>query len=136
MDRAGAAQSSYHEVTGIGWETVMKLKTSQHGVVTVIALQGNLMGGPDASSINSKLHELIDGGKRHVVIDLKGVDFVNSSGLSMLIGGVSTMKGAGGSLRFANASEKIAGLITITKLDQLFQLYPSVDAAVASVKKS
>ena len=114
----------------------MKLKTSQHGGVTIIALQGNLMGGPDASSINSKLHELVEAGKKHVVIDLKAVEFVNSSGLSLLIGGVSTMKTAGGSLIFANASEKIAGLITITKLDQLFKLYPSVDVAVASIKKS
>ena len=76
----------------------MKLKTSQHGGVTVISLQGNLMGGPDASSIISKLHELIDAGKHHVVIDLKAVEFVNSSGLSLLIGGVSTMKAAGGAL--------------------------------------
>jgi anti-sigma B factor antagonist len=114
----------------------MKLKTSQHGGITVIALQGNLMGGPDASSINSKLHELVDAGKRHVVIDLQGVEFVNSSGLSILIGGVSTMKNAGGSLTFANASDKIAGLITITKLDQLFRLFRSVDAAVTAAKKS
>ncbi len=113
----------------------MKLKTSQHGGVTVISLQGNLMGGPDASLINSKLHELVDAGKHHVILDLKAVEFVNSSGLSLLIGGVSTMKAAGGSLLFANASEKIAGLITITKLDQLFTLFPSIDAAAASVKK-
>jgi anti-sigma B factor antagonist len=113
----------------------MKLKTSQHGGVTVISLQGNLMGGPDASLINGKLHELVEAGKQHVVLDLKGMDFVNSSGLSILIGGVSTMKSAGGSLTFANASEKIAGLITITKLDQLFRLFPSIDAAVASIKK-
>jgi anti-sigma B factor antagonist len=94
------------------------------------------MGGPDASTLNGKLHELIDAGKTNVVIDLRGVEFMNSSGLGLLIGGISTMKNAGGSLRFANASEKIAGIITITKLGSLFDMYDSVDAAVAAIKHS
>jgi anti-sigma B factor antagonist len=114
----------------------MKFKTTQQTGVTVIALQGNLMGGPDATVLNGKLHELIEARKTNVVIDLKGVEFMNSSGLGLLIGGVSTMRNAGGSLRFANASEKISGLITITKLGALFDMYPSVDAAVAAIKRS
>ena len=114
----------------------MKFKTTHQGGVTVIALEGNLMGGPDATMLNGKLHELIDAGRKHAVIDLKGVEFMNSSGLGLLIGGVSTMKNAGGSLRFANASEKIAGLISITKLGSLFAMYPSVDEAVAAIKQS
>lgn len=113
----------------------MKFKTTQSGGVTIITLQGNLMGGPDASSLNSKLHDLVEAGKKLVVIDLKGVQFMNSSGLGLLIGGVSTMKNAGGSLKLANASGKITALIKITKLSSLFESYPSVEAAVESVKK-
>lgn len=113
----------------------MKFKTTQSGSVTVIELQGNLMGGPDASTLNNKLHELVEAGKKHVVIDLHGVQFMNSSGLGLLIGGASTMKNAGGSLKLANASEKITALIKITKLSALFESYPSVEAAVESVQK-
>jgi anti-sigma B factor antagonist len=113
----------------------MKFKTTQSGPATVIELQGNLMGGPDASTLNNKLHELVEAGKKHVVIDLGKVQFMNSSGLGLLIGGASTMKNAGGSLKLANASEKITALIKITKLSGLFESYPSVEAAVESVKK-
>jgi anti-sigma B factor antagonist len=113
----------------------MDFKATQQGGVTIITLGGNLMGGPDASTINGKLHELIGAGKKFVVIDLKKVEFMNSSGLGLLIGGVSTMKNAGGALKFANASEKIAGLITLAKLGPLFDLYPSVESAVASMKR-
>ncbi len=113
----------------------MKSKTTQHGGVTVIALEGNLMGGPDASSLNGMLHDLIAGGKKHVVIDLKKVEFVNSSGLGLLIGAITTMKNAGGVLKFANVSVKIASLITISKLGGLFQLSPSVEEAVADMKQ-
>ena len=113
----------------------MELKTSQRGTVTVITLKGNLMGGPDASLLNTRLHELVDSGKTQVVIDLADVQFMNSSGLGLLIGGVSALKNAGGALKIANASEKIASLLTITKLGSVIQTYPSVDIAVESFQK-
>lgn len=113
----------------------MKLTTSTLKDVTVIHLQGNLMGGPDATLLNTKFHELVEAGKKQIVIDLHGVEFMNSSGLGLLIGGVSALKNAGGSLKLANASQKIIALIKITRLSALFESYPSVEAAVESVKK-
>ncbi len=113
----------------------MTFKTTQRGPVTVIELEGNLMGGPDATSLNAKLHELVEGGKKQIVIDLGQVQFMNSSGLGLLIGGVSALKNAGGALKLANASEKIATLITITKLGPVLQTFPSVDAAIRSFGK-
>ncbi|MDL1893402.1 STAS domain-containing protein [Sphingobacteriales bacterium CHB3] len=113
----------------------MKFKTSQQGGTTVIAIEGNLMGGPDASTLNDKLVELIDAKKKHVVIDLGGVNVINSSGLGMLIKGASTMKGAGGGLAIANASDKILDLIRITKLTGVLQTYNTVADAAASFKK-
>ncbi len=113
----------------------MNFRTMQRGAVTVIELDGNLMGGPDATSLNTKLHELVESGRNQIVIDLARVQFMNSSGLGLLIGGVSALKSAGGALKIANASEKIATLITITKLGSVFQSYPSVEAAVESFGK-
>jgi anti-sigma B factor antagonist len=110
----------------------MNFTTSDHGTVTVVALHGNLMGGPDAAALNSTLHELVDAGKKHVVLDFRGVQFMNSSGLGLLIGGASTLKSAGGALKIAGASEKILSLIKIVKLGSVFQSYPTVDDAVAS----
>ena len=113
----------------------MKFKSSHHGPITVITIEGNLMGGPDASTLHTKLHELIDKGRKQVVIDMQSVKFINSTGLGLLIGGVTTMKNAGGRLTFANTSEKIWSLITISKLTTVFERYNSVDAAIASFKK-
>jgi len=113
----------------------MKLKVAQRGSVTVIELEGSLLGGPDASDLNSKLHELIDAGKNHVVIDLGKVQFINSSGLGLLIGGLSTVKNAGGELKIANAPQKIIELFKVTKLTSLIDSYSSVPAAVDSFKK-
>jgi anti-sigma B factor antagonist len=113
----------------------MKFRTAQRGTATVIYLQGSLMGGPDASSLNTKLHELVEGGKKNIVIDLDDVKFINSSGLGLLIGGVTALKNAGGSLKLANASQKILALIKITKLSSVFEIYESVQKAADSFSK-
>ncbi len=110
----------------------MNFTTTERGAVTVIALQGNLMGGPDATVLNGTIHELVEKGRTQVVLDLREVQFMNSSGLGILIGGASTLKNAGGGLAIAGASEKILALITITRLGKVLATYPTVDAAAAS----
>lgn len=113
----------------------MKSKSKQVDGVTIFELKGNVMGGPDASTLNDQLHKLIESGKKKVVIDLKEVNFMNSSGLGMLIGGLTTMKNAGGDLKIANASEKIESLLMITKLITVFEHFDTVKKAVESFKK-
>ena len=113
----------------------MKFTSSQRSSLTVIAVQGNLMGGPDATTLNSQLHTLVDAGARQVVLDLSQVEFINSSGLSLLIGGATIMKNAGGALKLAGASQKITTLLKITKLGGVFESYPSVEAAAKSFGK-
>ncbi len=113
----------------------MKSKSKDVDGITVIELKGNVMGGPDATTLNEQLHKLIEAGKNKVIIDLKGVKFMNSSGLGMLIGGLTTMKNAGGELKIANASEKIESLLIITKLITVFEHHDSVKKAVGSFKR-
>jgi anti-sigma B factor antagonist len=104
--------------------------TEREGAV-IIGLDGAILGGPEANSLNTELHRLIDKGSRLVIIDLGKVTLMNSSGLGLLIGGLTTMRHAGGELRLAAANENIRNLITITKLHTIFQIYPTVDDAIA-----
>ncbi len=110
----------------------MKIKTTEKYEAVVLELKGNVMGGDDTKEFNETLHKLIDDGKTRVVLDLGGVKFMNSSGLGMLIGGLTTMKKAEGYLKLANVTEKIESLLIITKLIKIFESYDSVDEAVKS----
>lgn len=112
----------------------MRLKTKDIKGVTLIELKGNVMGGPDASSLNEELHKLIDGGKKNIVVDLGDVKFMNSSGLGMLIGALTTVRNAGGQLKLARASEKIESLLIVTKLITVFEHHEKVDEAIGSFK--
>ncbi|MCA0445352.1 MAG: STAS domain-containing protein [Bacteroidetes bacterium] len=107
-------------------------KETQNGAVTIIHLNGDVLGGPDAAQLNDRLHQLVSSGNLKVVLDLAGVSFMNSSGLGMLIGGLTTMKNAGGSLKLANPAERIQSLLVITKLSTLFSTYKSVEEAIES----
>ena len=112
----------------------MKLKTKEVKGITVIALDGNVIGGPDASALNDFLHTLITEDKKLVVIDLKAVSFINSSGLGMLIGGLTTLRHSGGELKLAGASKKVEHLLEVTKLLKVFDLHKNVNDAIASFK--
>lgn len=114
----------------------MSFDISEHYNCVVIEFKGNVMGGPDAVSLNEKLHELIEQGKTSVVVNLGKVKFMNSSGLGMMIGGLTTMRKAGGDLRISNASDKIESLLIVTKLITVFKHYKSLDEAIESYSDS
>ncbi|MDX1591432.1 MAG: STAS domain-containing protein [Balneolaceae bacterium] len=113
----------------------MSFNVSERYNCVIIEFKGNVMGGPDAVSLNEKLHELIENDKKQVVVDLGKVKFMNSSGLGMLIGGLTTMRKAGGDLRIANAADKIESLLMVTKLITVFKHYKSLDEAIASFEE-
>ncbi len=100
--------------------------------VVVITLKGNVMGGPDGQQLHDTLHQLNEEGKKNVVVDLGKVKFMNSSGLGMLISGLTTMRNAGGDLRLAAVADRIESLLIVTKLITVFKEYDTVDEAVES----
>ncbi len=110
----------------------MKIKTSEQYGAVVIELKGNVMGGDDTKDFNGILHKYIDEGKKNIVVDLADVKFMNSSGLGMLIGGLTTIKKADGNLKLARVTDKIESLLIITKLITIFEFFETVEDAVKS----
>jgi len=112
----------------------MKLSSKEVDGIIVIELEGNVLGGPDATALNDTLHQLIDKRKKKILLDISQVRTMNSSGLSMLINALTTVRNAGGDLKIAAASKKIESLLVITKLTTVFELYPTVKQAINSFK--
>lgn len=110
----------------------MDIQQREHDDIVILQLSGKIIGGPDATSFNDKLHQLIDNGKTKVIADLSQVNWMNSSGLGILISALSTIRNAGGELKIAETPEKIKNLLTITKLVNVFPMYDHVDDAIAS----
>ncbi len=111
----------------------MTFGEKQIGSVTVIELNGDVLGGPDANELHGKLRSLLNEGKKNIVIDLVKVEYMNSSGLGMMASALSTVKNAGGTLVLANPTERIKSLLSITKLNQLFKTFDNTDQAIAAL---
>ncbi len=112
----------------------MKMTDREQDGVVILEPKGKIMGGPDASLLHDKLHEIIERGRRNVVIDLAKVDWMNSTGLGILISSYTTLRNNQGELKLANVTDKIQSLLTITKLVSVFDAYDSVDDAVGAFK--
>jgi len=110
----------------------MKIEQQVQGGVTVLTLSDNLIGASDAAMLNDKIHELVDGGTKRVVINLAKVQWLNSSGVGTLISAMTTLHNAGGHMKLAAVPEKIISILTITKLTTVLEIWPTVQAAIES----
>ncbi|MAT38969.1 MAG: anti-anti-sigma factor [Ectothiorhodospiraceae bacterium] len=111
----------------------MKIQTKEQNGIVIISLEGAMLGSGEALPLNEALHSMLDSGLNRAVIDLSGVTFINSSGLGMLIKGMTTLRDAGGDLKISGANEKVLNVFQITKLDSVLDQYPNVDDALSAL---
>lgn len=114
----------------------MRYSISERYKTTVITFKGKVMGGPDASDYMDDIKSLIEQGKTNVVADLSKVNFMNSSGLGILITSLTSLRNAGGDLKICGASDRIESLLIVTKLITVFKHYKTLDEAVAAYQEA
>jgi anti-sigma B factor antagonist len=85
-----------------------------------------------APRLRERLVELVDGGARNVVVDLGRVDFLDSTGLGVLVGALKRLRAANGTFGLVCSKEPLLKIFRITALDQVFPIYPSVEAATST----
>ncbi len=112
----------------------MKVKEFVKDGINVLEPRGKMMGGSDTGEIDEKLYTLMGKGIKDVVIDLGQTDWINSSGLSILIHHWKKYNDGGGHLRLANLTQKIEKILVISKLTSVFETYETLDEAIASFK--
>ena len=85
-----------------------------------------------APRFRQRLLALISGGAQNVVIDLSGVDYIDSTGLGVLMGGAKRVRSTGGDIRLVTTGSRLADLIELTRLDRVLDVFDSVSAATES----
>ena len=84
------------------------------------------------TTLRDRISGLLDSGVRDLIVDLGRVDFIDSTGLGVLVGALNRARELGGSLQLVCAQERVLKLLRITGLDQVFTVQPSVDRALAA----
>lgn len=107
------------------------LETHRHDDLTVIAVKGEV-DLYTAPSLKDRIADLVSGGKSRLAVELSGVEFMDSTGLGVLIGGLKRCKEAGGSLALIAPREPVVKVLAITGLDKVFRIHESVEQAGSS----
>lgn len=114
----------------------MKIRQKELYGAVVLELNGKLTGGPEAETFRNIFRTLMDEEKKKIIVNLKKVDWINSTGLGILISGYTSVRKAGGDLVLCNVGDRIDSILYVTKLNLLFQSFESEEAAAEHLKKS
>ncbi len=89
-----------------------------------------------APRLRERLLELVAEGTRYIVVNMERVEFLDSTGLGVLVGGLKRIRAQGGSLVLVCSQERILKIFRITGLERVFQIFSSVDEAVVGLADS
>jgi anti-anti-sigma factor len=97
--------------------------------VTALTIQGSIHCGPECARLEQEVDALIAAHETRVIFDLAGVTHADSAAIGALVRCLSKLKRAGGALRIAAAQTMINYSLKLTKVDQLIEMFPTVDQA-------
>jgi anti-anti-sigma factor len=99
----------------------------------VLAVDGDLVGGPHAEDFYQLIHRLIQQGKLAVLVDLAQAKRANSSGLGILIRGYVSLRNAGGSMRVFNLTKNVDHMFKLTRFNTILDVCESEEVARAGI---
>jgi anti-sigma B factor antagonist len=110
----------------------LKLETRDENGRTIVKVGGEI-DVYTAPKLREQLVELVGAGKYHLIVDMEDVDFLDSTGLGVLVGGLKRVRAHEGSLRLVCTQERILKIFRITGLTKVFPISDTVEQAVSAV---
>jgi anti-sigma B factor antagonist len=110
----------------------LSLSTRTQGDRTVLSVGGEI-DVYTAPQLRQRLIELVEEGSQHIIVDMEQVEFLDSTGLGVLVGGLKRVRALDGSLRLVCSQERILKIFRITGLEKVFGIHGTVDEALTAV---
>ncbi len=110
----------------------MNINLRTQGEITIMDLEGNLVLGPPVSTFRDQLQDLMEAGKKKIIINLKSVSFVDSSGIGAMVGAHTSMESAGGQCKFSGAQPRVLQALKMTHMEEIFDLHEKEAQALES----
>ena len=107
----------------------MPISQSKEGDLAVLAVEGRLDQN-ETGNLEKAVMTLLDAGEKKLLFDFSELNYINSSGLRILVMAFQRLKPAGGALGVCNLKDYILEVFEISGYDKLFSLYPSREKAV------
>lgn len=102
----------------------------------IVHMAGRLMDKQAAAALIDQFDSLLKNNNNKVIFDLNKLEYMNSSGLNIMVNFLTKSRNHGGDIAIAAVTDKISQLLVITKLNTLFKIHPDVNSAVESFSKN
>jgi anti-sigma B factor antagonist len=99
--------------------------------VAVVTISGRLALGGETEKLEVAVNKLIAQNNKKLVLDITTLDYVDSSGVGMLVACLTNVKKAGGEMKVAGANPRIRRIFSMTGVESLMPLFDTVAAATA-----
>jgi anti-sigma B factor antagonist len=103
--------------------------------VSVVTPYGRIVFGEQSNAVRETVKSLINEGKKQIVLDMKNIDYIDSSGLGALVAAHLSANTHGAAMRLCNLGRRFSKVLQLTQLITMFNVYSTEAAAVASFSK-
>lgn len=110
----------------------MNIKREEQGTVVVMQIKEERLDAHNADELKQELGSLFEAGKTGVVVDLKEVRFIDSSGLGALVSGFKNASARQADLKLSGLQSQVKSMFELTRLHRVFDIYTTIDEALAS----
>jgi anti-anti-sigma factor len=108
----------------------VRLTVRQVDRVTVIDAAGRITLGEGSASLRDKISELLRAGKTKILLNLREISYIDSSGICELVAGLTSVTNRGGQLKLLHLTKTVESLLQITKLYGVFEVFDSEETAI------
>ncbi|MCI0656489.1 MAG: STAS domain-containing protein [Acidobacteria bacterium] len=110
----------------------MKTKVRQVGKVAVVDLSGKITIGEGDVVLRDEVNKLLESDNKSILLNLNGVTYMDSAGIGELVACYKRAAEAGAKLKLLNPSGRVSDLLSLTKLQQVFDIYNDEKDALVS----
>ncbi len=110
----------------------MRIDTRTANGVTILDVHGKITIGEGSAEIRNRVRDLLQSGRKNILLNLSDVSYVDSSGIGELVSCYTTVANQGGHLKLLGLTRKVQELLAITKLLTVFESYEDEKKAIAS----
>ena len=114
----------------------MKASTRQVNGITIVDLSGRITVDEGSVMLRDTVKELADQGQKQILLNLGGVQFIDSTGIGELVNAFTSTRNHGGELKLLNLTKKVRDLLQITKLHMVFDIKDDEAAAIQAFSQS
>ncbi len=100
--------------------------------VSILDIRGRIVLGEEIHLLRDTVRKLVADGKKKIILNLAGLDYIDSSGVGELVGAFTTVRNAGGELKLLNLTQKVHDVLHVTKLYTVFDIRDDEFKAVKS----